>query len=172
VYDTIGSFAAPIKLLFSRMPSKVIAVYEFSEFKKITKINNPDFSGLHSMNPYIINAMDEDGRLIEDEDFKEEPTVDFLLECLTDKNFIIRKEATIALRRFKDKQTVDPLIEALKDKHWDVRRNAAITLGELGDYKALEALNKLLSREIWEHLVREEAKVAINRIKKNAKKVF
>jgi len=169
VYDTIGSFAAPIKLLFSRMPSKVIAVYEFSEFKKITKINNPDFSGLHSMNPYIINTMIKDGRLIEDEDLIEEPTVDFLLECLTDKNFIIRKEAIIALRRFKDKQTVDPLIEALKDKHWDVRRNAAIALGELGDYKALEALNKLLARETWEHLVRKEAKAAINKIKETGR---
>ncbi len=95
----------------------------------------------------------------------EEPTIDFLLECLTDKNYIIRKEAIIALRRFKDKQTVEPLIKALKDKHWDVRRNAAITLGETGNIKALEPLNKLLERELWEHLVREEAKIAINKIK-------
>lgn len=165
VYDTIGSFSALIKLLFSRMPSKVIAVYEFSEFMKITKINNPDFSGLRSMNPYIIDTMIEDGRLMGDEDLMEEPTVDFLLECLTDKNFIIRKEAIIALRRFKDNQTVDPLIKALNDKHWDVRRNAAITLGEIGDKKALEPLNKLSERELWEHLVREEAKTAINKIK-------
>ena len=83
------------------MPSKVIAVYEFSEFKKITKINNPDFSGLRSMNPYIINAMIEDGRLTEDENLTEEPTIDFLLECLTDNNFIIRKEATIALEKLR-----------------------------------------------------------------------
>jgi hypothetical protein len=164
VYDTIGSFSALIKLLFSRMPSKVIAVYEFSEFMKITKINNPDFSGLRSMNPYIIDTMIEDGRLTGDEDLTEEPTVDFLLECLTDKNFIIRKEAIIALRRFKDNQTVDPLIKALNDKHWDVRRNAAINLGEIGDKKALEPLNKLSERELWEHLVREEAKTAINKI--------
>jgi len=172
VYDTIGSFAAPIKLLFSRMPSKIIAVYEFSEFIKITKINNPDFSGLHSMNPYIINAMEEDGRLIDDETLTEEPTEEFLIECLKDNNFIIRKEAIIALRRFKGKKEINPLIEALNDKHWDVRRNAAITLGEVGDNKALEPLNKLLERETWEHLVRKEARAAINKIKKNIKKVF
>lgn len=165
VYDTIGSFSALIKLLFLRMPSKVIAVYEFSEFMKITKINNPDFSGLRSMNPYIIDTMIEDGRLMRDEDLMEEPTLDFLLECLTDKNFIIRKEAIIALRRFKDNQTIDPLIKALKDEHWDVRRNTAITLGETGDKKALKPLNKLLEKELWEHLVREEAKKAINKIK-------
>jgi len=166
VYDTIGSLAAPIKLLFSRMPSKVIGVYEFSEFKKITKINNPDFSGLRSMNPYILNAMEEDGRLTEeDNDLAEEPTIDFLLECLTDKNFIIRREAIIALRRFKDKEAVDPVIKALKDKHWDVRRNAAITLGEIGDTKAIEPLRELLRTETWEHLVRKEAEIALAKLK-------
>ena len=165
VYDTVGSFSALIKLLLSRMPSKIMAVYEFSEIMKITKINNPDFSGLRSMNPYVIDIMIEDGRLTGDEDLTEEPTIDFLLECLTDKNYIIRKEAIIALRRFKDKQTVEPLIKALKDKHWDVRRNAAITLGETGNIKALEPLEKLLDKELWEHLVREEAKIAINKIK-------
>ena len=167
VYDTIGSLAAPIKLLFSRMPSKIVAVYEFPDFKKITKINNPDFSGLRSMNPYIINAMEEDGRLTEeDEDLiGEEPTVDFLLECFTNKNFIVRKEAIIALRRFEDKRAVDALIEALKDENWDVRRNAAITLGEIGDSKAIEPLSELLRTETWEHLVRKEARIARGKLK-------
>lgn len=163
VYDTIGSLL-PIQLLFGRMPSKVVAVYEFPEFKKITKINNPDFSGLRSMNPFIINAIIEDGRLTEDEDLTEEPTIDFLLECLTDKNFIIRREAIIALRRLKDKEAVEPLIGALKDKHWDVRRNAAITLGEIGDSKAIEPLNELLRTERWEHLVIKEAKIALKKL--------
>jgi hypothetical protein len=166
VYDTIGSLLSPIKLLFGRMPSKVIGVYEFSEFKKITKINNPDFSGLRSMNPFIINTMIEDGRLTEeDNDLIEEPTIDFLLECLTGKNFIVRREAIIALRRFKDKQVVDPVIKALKDKHWDVRRNAAITLGETGDSKAIEPLRELLRTETWEHLVRKEARIALEKLK-------
>jgi len=147
------------------MPSKVVAVYEFSEFKKITKINNPDFSGLRSMNPFILEAIFKDSRLTEDEDLAEEPTADFLLECLTDKNFIIRREAIIALRRFKDKQRVDPLIEALKDENWDVRRNAAITLGEIGDTKAIEPLSELLEAEKWEHLVRKEATIALEKLK-------
>jgi hypothetical protein len=166
VYDTIGSLLSPIKLLFGRMPSKVLCVYEFSEFKKITKINNPDFSGLRSMNPFIINTMIEDGRLTEEDDgLIEEPTIDFLLECLTGKNFIVRREAIIALRRFKDKQVVDPVIKALKDKHWDVRRNAAITLGETGDSKAIDPLRELLRTETWEHLVRKEARIALEKLK-------
>jgi hypothetical protein len=70
VYDTIGSLLAPIKLLFGRMPSKIICVYEFSEFKEVTKINNPDFSGLRSINPFIIQTMIEDGRLTEEDDFE------------------------------------------------------------------------------------------------------
>ena len=166
VYDTIGSLLAPIKLLFGRMPSKLIGVYEFSEFKKLIKINNPDFSCLRSMNPSIINTMIEDGRLTEkDDDLIEEPTIDFLLECLSGKNFIVRREAIIALRRFKDKQLVDPVIKALKDEHWDVRRNAAITLGETGDSKAIEPLRELLETETWEHLVRKEAKLALEKLK-------
>jgi len=164
IYDTIGFFLAPISILFSRFRSKIIATFEFSAIKKLTRINNPDCPSLRSMNPYIINVMEEDGRLIDDEAIKE-PTEDFLLECLKDENFIIRKEAIIALRRFKGKKGINLLIEALNDKYWDVRRNAAITLGEMGDNKALEPLNKLLERELWEHLVREEIKLAINKIK-------
>jgi hypothetical protein len=56
-------------MLFSRMPSKVVAVYEFSELKEITKMNDPEFLGLRSMNPFILAAMQEDGRLAGDEDF-------------------------------------------------------------------------------------------------------
>ena len=70
VYDTIGSLLAPIKLLFGRMPSKIIRVYEFSEFIEITNMNNPDYAGLRSMNPYIIERMIEDGRLTEEDDFE------------------------------------------------------------------------------------------------------
>ena len=55
--------------------------------------------------------------MIDDETLIEEPTEDFLIECLKDENFIIRKEAIIALRRFKGKKGINPLIEALNDKH-------------------------------------------------------
>ena len=102
VYDTIGSLLGPIQLVFGRMPSKIVVVYEFSALKKLTRINNPDLPSLRSMNPYILEAMIEDGRLIEDEDLtEEEPAEDFLLECLTDNNFIVRREATIALEKLK-----------------------------------------------------------------------
>ena len=67
----------------------------WSKFKKITKINNPGFWGVCSMNPYIINAMIEDGRLTEEKNLTEEPTADFLWEHL------VRKEATIALEKLK-----------------------------------------------------------------------
>lgn len=167
VHDTIGSLLGPIKLLFSRIPSKVIVTYEISAFKKLTRINNPDFITLTSVHPYILEAMEADGRLTEDEELTdEEPSVDFLLECLTDKNFIVRREAIITLRRFKDKRVVDSLIKALKDKHWDVRRNAAITLGDIGDSKAIGPLSELLGTETWEHLVRKEARIALEKLKK------
>jgi vesicle coat complex subunit len=168
VHDTIGPLLGMIKILFGRMPSKVLAVYEFSEFKKITRISNPDFSGLGSMNPYIINAMVEDGRLTADDDdlTEEEPTVDFLLECLEEKNFIVRREAIIALRRYEDKRAVAPLIEALRDKNWEVRRNAAITLGEIGDGRAIEPLRKLIETETWEHLVRKAATIAVEKLQR------
>ena len=164
VYDTIGSFLAPIAILFSRFPSKIIATYEFPAIMKLTRINNPDCPSLRSVNPYVINAMEEDGRLTDNETL-EEATEDFLIECLKDNNFIIRKEAIIALRRFKGKKGINSLIEVLNDKHWDVRRNAVFTLGEMGDKKALTPLEKLLDKELWEHLVREEIKLAINKIK-------
>jgi len=54
-------------MLFGRMPSKIVATYTFSEFKEITKKNDPDIPSLRSMNPYILTAMIEDGRLPEDE---------------------------------------------------------------------------------------------------------
>jgi len=47
------------------MPSKIVATYSFPEFKEITKINNPDIPSLRSMNPFILKAMEEDGRLSE-----------------------------------------------------------------------------------------------------------
>jgi len=177
VYDTIGSLVAPIKLLFGRMPSKVIAVYEFSEFKKITKINNPDFSGLRSMNPYIINAMIEDGRLTEDEDLTEEPSVDFLLEFLTDKNFIVRREAMIAIaadaqlyqgeKGYQDEKVIDTLIEMLKDKNWKVKRFTVHILGELGDSRAIKPLEELITvTGIRDAVVIDAARKALKKLKR------
>ncbi len=65
VHDTVGPLLGVIKLLFGRMPCKIVAVYEFSEIIERTKLNDPDIPSLSSMNPYIIQRMIEDGRLSE-----------------------------------------------------------------------------------------------------------
>ena len=161
MHDTIGSSfgVGGIKLLFGRVPSSVVAVYEFSEFKKLFRMNN---TGIKLLHPIIIEAMVEDGRLADTEVVDEEPPVDFLLECLKDKSWNVRREATVALSRFPDEgRAVDALIGALKDKNWQVRRDAAITLGEMGDSKAIEPLKELLRTETWEHLVRKAATTAL-----------
>ena len=165
VYDTVGSLLAPIKMILGKMPSTIIATYQFSDLVKLTKMNNPDFPNLRSMNPYVLMAMEEDGRFKESEDITEDSTLDFLLECLSDDNFIVRRESIIALRRTEDKRAIEPLIRALKDKHWEVRRNAAIALGEIGDTRAIEALNQLLLNEKWEAYVRKEALIALEKVK-------
>ena len=67
IYDTAGSLLALIKIVLGRMPSKIVATCDFSEFKEITKMNDPDIPSLRSMNPFILTAMEEDGRLSEDE---------------------------------------------------------------------------------------------------------
>jgi len=163
VHDTTGSPIGLVKLLFARIPSKVEATYETSVFKKLIKMGNPDFITLASLHPIVIKAMIEDGLDIESID--EELTVDFPLECLKDKNYIVRREAIVALGRLKDKRVINPLIEALKDKNWDVRRHAASTLGNMGDSKAIEPLSELLIREKWEHLVRKEVEIALDKLK-------
>jgi len=165
VHDTIGPLLGAIKILFGRVPSKVVAVYEISAFKKLFRMNNPD-TGIRSLHPIIMEAMIEDGRLTDTELLDEEPPVDFLLECLKDKSWHVRREAAVALSKFPDdERVVDALIGTLKDKNWQVRRDAAITLGEIGDSKAIEPLSELLRREAWEHLVIKEAKIALKKLK-------
>ena len=166
VHDTIGSafIVGEIKLLFRRVPSDVQATHEFSAFKKLLKMNNPG-AGITSLHPIIIEAMIEDGRLTDTELVDEEPPVDFLLECLKDKSWHVRREAAVALSRFADdERVVDALIGALKDKNWQVRRDAAISLGDIGDSKAIEPLRELLRTETWEHLVRKEATIALKKL--------
>lgn len=168
VHDTTGHPFPPfglIKWLLSRVPSKVEVTYEFSEFKKLFRMNNPD-TEIRSLHPIIMEAMIGDGRLTDTELLDEEPPVDFLLECLKDKSWHVRREAAVALSRFPDdERVVDALIGTLKDKNWQVRRDAAITLGEIGDAKAIEPLSELLRTETWEHLVRKEARIALEKLK-------
>ena len=118
VHDTIGSFLAPMKLILRRFPSKVIVVYEISAFRKLLRISNPDFIRLVRLPRVVGEAMIEDGRLSEEEEFLDEPpTVDFLLNCLQDEHFIVRREAIIAIRReghSAETVVIDRLIESLE----------------------------------------------------------
>ena len=152
-------------MLFGKMPSKITATYGFIALKRLTRVNNPDFPSLRSVHPAVLMAIEEDGRLAEDEDLFEKPTLDFLLECLSDDNFIVRREAITALRRLGDMRSVEPIMNALKDRYWDVRRVAAFVLGELGDTRAVEALDELLVNERWEAYVRREANTALEKLR-------
>ncbi len=165
VYDTIGPLLGVLKALFGIMPSKIVATFGFSTLKRLARIGNPDFPSLHSVHPAILMAMEEDGRFTEAEDLTENPSLEFLVECLSDSDSVVRREAITALGRLGDTRAVEPLMEALKDRHWDVRRNAAIVLGEMGDTRAIEALDQLLLNEKWEAYVRREAKTALEKLR-------
>ena len=169
VHDTVMSLLGVIKMQFRRIPSKVVALFKTQSIKRLTVIKNPNIPDLRSLNPVIITAMKEDGRL-KDDDLTKEPTADFLIECLSDDNPIVKREAIIALKGFSDKRAVEPLIEALKDTRWDVRMNAAITLGHLGDTKATEPLSELVVKEMRRPLVQREAMIALEKIQKSKRR--
>ena len=98
IYDTIGAII-PIKLLFGKMPSKIVATYDFQTMIKLTLIGNPETPSLRSMNPTILNMMDEDSRLEGLEDIDKEPPIELLQKYSSDDNPIIRQEAELALQR-------------------------------------------------------------------------
>ena len=166
VHDTIGSFLGVIKTLFGRDPSEIVATYEISVLKRLTRINNHNFPGLRSINPYILSAIEEDGRLTEDEDLTEEPTIEFLSECLTDKNYIVRREAVIALKKFQDKRAVDLLVESLGDKHWDVRKNAEVILGDLKDSETTGPSDKPLEVEKWQYFGYRSSQSSFDKVRR------
>jgi hypothetical protein len=152
-------------MAFGAVPSKVVFTFWHSSFQKIIKMNNPDYwvsaAGLH---PLIVEALLENGRLTEDDLSGETPSMDFISECMQDKDFIVRREAVVALARFGSKQAVDAAIGMLHDSHWDVRRHAARTLGDLGDPVAILRLNDVLRQETWHYLVRKEATLAVKKL--------
>jgi len=162
VHDTTGSLFWPIKVLFGGFPSKVVLTLDPSSFQKVTRIANPDCPGLH---PLILRLMLEDGTLTEQDVSGDPPTMAFLSDCMDDEDFIVRREAVVALERFSSKQAVNAAVKMLHDGHWAVRRYAARALGNLGDASAIEPLNELLLREIWQHLVRKEAALALKKLR-------
>ena len=57
VYDTIGSWLAPMKMLLGRMPSKIVAMYEFEKLQQLTENQPSEIPSLNTMNPYILEIM-------------------------------------------------------------------------------------------------------------------
>jgi HEAT repeat protein len=79
------------------------------------------------------------------------PSVDPLIESLSDKDFVVRCHAARALGGMttdyqigrtwvRDPKVVDALIAALKDPDRAVREDATIALGMIGDPRAIDAL--------------------------------
>ena len=79
------------------------------------------------------------------------PSVDALIECLKDKDFVVRCHGARALGGMtndyqygrswvKDPRVVVALIESLKDPDRAVREDATIALGMIGDPRAIDAL--------------------------------
>ncbi len=80
-----------------------------------------------------------------------EPSVDALLACFADKDFVVRCHAARALGGMTtdyqigrtwvtQARVVDALIAALKDSDRAVREDATIALGQIGDPRAVDAL--------------------------------
>lgn len=73
-----------------------------------------------------------------------QPAIERLLECLEDKDEVVRKQATLVLGEIKDPASVEPLIERLKDSDWFIRLSAASALEKIGDPRGREAIKPLL----------------------------
>lgn len=73
-----------------------------------------------------------------------EPAVGRLLECLNDKDEVVRKQAIHALGEIKHQSAVDALIEKLKDPDWFTRLKAADALEKIGDPRGRDAIKPLL----------------------------
>ena len=72
------------------------------------------------------------------------PAVPRLIQALSDKDELIRKQAAIALGRIKASEAVDALIEKLNDKDWFTRLTAAAALESIGDDRGKDAIKPLL----------------------------
>ena len=101
VHDTVGSLLGPLKMILGRLPSRVLVAYDAATFKKLLRINNHDYRTLGGLPDLLWLAMEQDGILSDSDDVFEEPTDEFLHQCLQDAHPDIRKEAEIALRRMR-----------------------------------------------------------------------
>ena len=130
------------------------------------------------MNPLILEAMAEDGRLAADEDLTAEPTIEFLAECLTDKNHIVRVEAVTTLRRFNSQQAVDLLKKAIGDESWEVSENAEIVLDYLKNREKInepdkspeESRKNPLETEQWQYFGYGRSRSSFDKIRRRKRR--
>ena len=91
-----------------------------------------------------------------------QPAVPGLLEALRDWDHVMSEAAGTALRQIGE-PAVSGLLEALRDEDWRVRRGAAWALGEIADAAAVPALVIALGDE--DSLVRRAVAVALGWIR-------
>lgn len=100
-----------------------------------------------------------------------EAAVEPLIQCLNEKFRMARLQAAWALWNIGDARAVEPLIRSLNDKFVGVRNQAVIGLGEIGDASAVKPLIQT-SKKDKDSRIREEAKIALDKIKAKKKDKF
>ncbi len=86
------------------------------------------------------------------DELEEQKDIEGLILALKNEDYLVRKDAAIALKRIGDERAVEALIEALKYESWEddytvliaVREHAAEALGTIGDKKAVKPLIRAL----------------------------
>lgn len=74
--------------------------------------------------------------------------VEPLIQTLKDEDWIVRKEAAMALGKTRDKRAVEPLIQALKNEDQHFRHDVAKALGEIGN-TAVQSLIQALKEDYY-----------------------
>jgi len=77
----------------------------------------------------------------------DEPSVDPLINSLSNENWQIRRQAAEALGLIGIKKAVNPLIETLNDENPWVKKSAAESLGNIGDKRAVNPLKNMLKED-------------------------
>jgi|LGVF01.1.fsa_nt_gb HEAT repeat protein len=94
-------------------------------------------------------------------DFKNETTIEMLIENLANQNVSIKSNAVKNLVKIGE-PAIDSLIQGLKNNNLEIRENSAFALGKIGDERAIEPLIELLDDENRE--VNYAAEVALGDI--------
>ena len=110
IYDTVGSRWP--KFLWGRMPSDVVCTYELTAIRRLIRMG--DLSRFPGVPDMVFLCMGDDGRFADDSDeWRGEPTVEFLMECVKDDNPIVRREALGALALIADDETIRYILDTV-----------------------------------------------------------